>query len=121
MGATSAPREIPFRESIARVVFCSEGEREGGIRNPLPLPSQHSQEAIPDPSTASGGGELFQPPGELRDLAGTYTRGESASSSSAKTTDRSLGFSGPPGKTKRTWVPIKRIRVLSQGGGLAPE
>lgn len=120
MGATSAPREIPFRESIARAVLPSEGKREGGIRTSSSptLPAQPGSYPSPQHSQR---GELFQPPGELRDLAGTYTRGESASSSSAKTTDRSLGFSGPPGKAKRTWVPIERIRVLSQGGGLAPE
>lgn len=32
-----------------------------------------------------------------------------------------MGFSGPPGKAKRTWAPIERTQVLSQGGGLAPE
>lgn len=36
-------------------------------------------------------------------------------------TDRSLGFSGPPGQTKRIQEPSERTQILRQGSASAPE
>lgn len=103
MGATSAPREIPFRGSIARAVLHGEGEREGGIR------------MSSSPTLLKAARELSQPPGELKDLL-VHTQGRASFLQQCEENRQKSGFLWTTWESRGEDMSLKpRWWVLPQG------